>query len=151
MTIQEQQFLIATMNLSIKLKTNDTTVMDDIAVINASALLTDNAKLNISNIIEDECNEVTTLNKDLLKKVINSLEFLDQAYFFELIEFTIVDKLDKKACEEYLNIVLSRQFTFKDPRRLYFFFTRLVNMCIVTRNSDLIKKAIDKIQSIPVI
>jgi hypothetical protein len=148
MTIQEQQFLVSIMNLSVKLKINDTTVMDDVAAINSSELLTDNTKSSINNIMEAACSDVTTLNKSLLKSVINSFNFIDQFYFNELIDFTMVDKSNITASKEYLNTVLSKELKFNDSRHEYFFLTRLVNMCISSRDTDLTKKALDKVQSI---
>jgi hypothetical protein len=148
MTTQDQQFLISVLNLSKKLKANDTTVMDDIAVINNYATISDEQKIQVDDIVRIECEDAKALNKELLKTVVNALPFVDQAYLLELIEFATLDLTNFETYKAYINAAITKEITFKKPLNELVYFKRIVNACITLRDQDLTAKAIDRIQSI---
>lgn len=88
-------------------------------------------------------------NINLLKEVVSNIKILNKEYLLSLIELKNIDFSNISLLKSIVSKNLSNQtIVFDDNIDKYMYYSLLVNLTIASRDIDLIKLAIDKIQSI---
>ncbi|EPY6430793.1 hypothetical protein [Clostridium sporogenes] len=99
-------------------------------------------KDNINSLINEDINNVS-----LLKDVINAIDILNKQYLISMLELRSLNFQNegfKKVIYEKLS---ASDITFDNDTQKYMYYSLLVNLTIASRDTELIKLAIDKIQN----
>ncbi|EPY2284207.1 hypothetical protein ACTQ4P_16920 [Clostridium sporogenes] len=100
-------------------------------------------KENINSLVNQDINNI-----NLLKDVIDVIEILNKQYLISIIELRSLNFQNK----EFKNILseklsISNMIVFDNDAQEYMYYSLLVNLTIASRDTELIKLAIDKIQN----
>lgn len=101
-------------------------------------------KENINSLINQNLKNIS-----LLKDVINNIDILNKQYLISTIELRTLDFQNKTLFKNIISEKLSdTTITFDNNIEKYVYYSLLVNLTIASKDIELIKLAIDKIQSI---
>lgn len=152
----QKKFIVAHLNLYIKINSLDETVLLDIGVINeayeSGIIEEDTINAIEATIVRFIGSPLTDVTTEFIKKVISRLTCLkDKDYLYYLIILAdIQEEKDSEKRKAEISDILSRDLAFDDERKIFEVYYTLSNLAIATKDNALIQKAINKVQSLQV-
>lgn len=145
MNTENKNVLTSLLHLVLKLETQDPTITDDINVV----LDSQNFQIDEDIIVSIEETVIRCLynpNRDMtfINRAINSMTFVDNEYLKAMVDVLTIENIDV----DYINSLLDKEIVFKKVQHEFMYYRTLSRLAIGTSNADLIKKAIDKIESL---
>lgn len=150
---QEKSYLIAMLNITIKISNNDDTILDDINIINTLLDVSDNNvvinyKNQINTIIQNEIDNINIDNKDYVINIINILSNIDKNYFIERINIKLLPLNDTIMVKNYINEFINKTDITDDKINLFSLYNIIANIAIPIRDKVLLQNIIDKINTL---
>lgn len=150
---QEKSYLIAMLNIAIKISNNDDTILDDINIINTLLDVSDNNvvinyKNQINTIIQNEIDNINIDNKDYVINIINILSNIDKNYFIERINIKLLPLNDTIMVKNYINEFINKTDITDDKINLFSLYNIIANIAIPIRDKVLLQNIIDKINTL---
>ncbi|MGC5327118.1 hypothetical protein [Brevibacillus sp. SYSU BS000544] len=145
---ENREFLVSLLNLNLKLDALDETIVNELESIFANEAINNYEKQLVVEQLRKRIELISDQNKDFLQKVVS--HFPDNIYVHDYLRLQLIELGDvKENISSILENILNKTYDFAEDQKLeYMFYDKIVKFTILQGESELIKKAIDKIQSI---
>ena len=147
MTTEQTDFLTALLNLKLGV-TNNTDVTTEIGVINTIAI-TDDYINQVNSMVNTICESVTNETKNTILSLVNSISCLDTTYFEYYINLRLLEfATSETEVDTYLESILDSNSVFQNASNEYTIYSIVCRLVISSNNTELLVKAITKIESL---
>lgn len=143
----EKTFIQTILTIADKLNQKDQSVMDDVATLNGLNL-TEDDKGQVEDIIISYIDNAPKADKSFIESVINGLAVVDRDYLLAMCEITMVDTFNRSQLATLVESYLNNTISFSSEIKTFNFYKKLSMVAIITRNSALIQKAIQKVETL---
>lgn len=146
-TPEYKLFLSSLLKVVSKLYNNDESVFSDISDLNSCPVTTDNISFfneTFVNLFEN----INSLDKDFLKRVIDSITIIDTTYFKTLFMLQDIDYGDTERVVNILDYLFSIDMSKYSYTESYTLCMWIVRLSTSAKNPAYIEKALNKLQSL---